>query len=181
MGLGARNGAPRRDRKKQQQLYISKSRRNSSVEPDPQPPRHGDHRRRSGRQSHDEPEGGAAGFRARENFLHCRSARPSGLGEPCSAPAASSPRAPAGVVVVALFARVASTPPDVEDDDDEPLRSQPSSATPVGDDDDASAAIGCTTLDCCARLGSSSSSVTRGALLAAFFALRENICEITRV
>jgi len=64
MGLGARNGAPRRDRKKQQQLYISKSRRNSSVEPDPQPPRHGDHRRRSGRQSHDEPEGGAAGFRA---------------------------------------------------------------------------------------------------------------------
>ena len=26
------------------------------------PPRHGDHRRRSGRQSHDEPEGGAAGF-----------------------------------------------------------------------------------------------------------------------
>ena len=30
-----------------------------------------------------------------ENFLHCRSARPSGLGEPCSAPAVSSPRPPA--------------------------------------------------------------------------------------
>ena len=177
-----RRRAHRRDRKKQQQLYISKSRRNSSVEPDPQPPRHGDHRRRSGRQSHDEPEGGATGFRARENFLHCRSARPSGLGEPCSAPAASSPRAAGVVVALALFARVASTPPDVEDDDDEPLRSQPSSATPVGDDDDVSAASGCTTLECCASpLGSSSSSVTRGALLAAFFALRENICEITRV
>ena len=177
-----RRKAHRRDRKKQQQLYISKSRRNSSVEPDPQPPRHGDHRRRSGRQSHDEPEGGAAGFRARENFLHCRSARPSGLGEPCSAPAASSPRAAGVVVALALFARVASTPPDVEDDDDEPLRSQASSATPVGDDDEVSAACGCTTLDSCAALlASTSSSVTRGALLAAFFALRENICEITRV
>ena len=170
-----RRRAHRRDRKKQQQLYISKSRRNSSVEPGAQPPRHGDHRRRSGRQSHDEPEGGAAGFRAREYFLHCRSARPSGLGEPCwtSAPAVSSPAA--GVVVVALFARVASTPPDVEDDDDEPLRSQASLVTPVGDDDEVSAAIGCTTRECCSPLGSSSSSVTRGALLAAFFALRENI------
>ena len=165
--------SPRRDRKSNNS-YISKSRRISSVEPSPRPPRHGDHRRRSGRQSHDEPEGGAAGFRARENFLHCRSARPSGLGEPCSAPAASSPRA-AGVVALALFARVASTPPDVEDDDDEPLRSQASSATPVGDDDEVSAASGCTTLECCSPLGSSSSSVTRGALLAAFFALRENI------
>ncbi len=170
---------PRRDRKKQQQLYISKSRRNSSVEPDPMPPGHGNRPRRSRRQSHDEPEGGAAGFRARENFLHCRSARPSGLGEPCSAPAASSPPA-AGVVVVALFARVASTPPDVEDDDDEPLRSQASSATPVGDDDDVSAAFGCrTTRDCCSPLGCSALSVTRGALLAALFALRKNdICQI---
>ena len=170
---------PRRDRKKQQQLYISKSRRNSSVEPDPMPPGHGNRPRRSRRQSHDEPEGGAAGFRARENFLHCRSARPSGLGEPCSAPAPSSPPA-AGVVVVALFARVASTPPDVEDDEDEPLRSQASSATPVGDDDDVSAAFGCrTTRDCCSPLGCSALSVTRGALLAAFFALRKNdICQI---
>ena len=160
---------------------MSKSRRNSSVEPDPKPPRHGDHQRRSRRQSHDEPEGGAAGFRARENFLHCRSARPSGLGEPCSAPAASSPRAAGVVVALALFARVASTPPDVEDDDDEPLRSQASLVTPVGDDDEVSAAFGCTTRDCCSPLGSSSSSVTRGALLAAFFALRENVIELTRV
>ena len=173
--------SPRRDRKSNNS-YISKSRRISSVEPNPRPPRRGDHQRRSRRQSHDEPEGGAAGFRARENFLHCRSARPSGLGEPCSAPAPSSPPAAGVVVVVALFARVASTPPDVEDDDDEPLRSQAFSATPVGDDDEVSAASGCTTLECCASpLGSSSSSVTRGALLAAFFALRENICEITRV
>ena len=176
----AQDEAHRRDRKSNNS-YISKSRRNSSVEPDPQPPRHGDHQRRSGRQSHDEPEGGAAGFRARENFLHCRSARPSGLGEPCSAPAASSPPGRRRRRRVALFARVASTPPDVEDDDDEPLRSQASSATPVGDDDDVSAAFGCTTRDCCSPLGSSSSSVTRGALLAAFFALRENICQITRV
>ena len=145
------------------------------------PPGHGNRPRRSRRQSHDEPEGGAAGFRARENFLHCRSARPSGLGEPCSAPAASSPRAAGVVVALALFARVASTPPDVEDDDDEPLRSQASLVTPVGDDDEVSAASGCTTRECCSPLGSSSSSVTRGALLAAFFALRENICEITRV
>ena len=169
--------SPRRDRKSNNS-YISKSRRISSVEPNPRPPRRGDHQRRSGRQSHDEPEGGAAGFRARENFLHCRSARPSGLGESCSAPAPSSPPA-AGVVVVALFARVASTPPDVEDDDDEPLRSQASSATPVGDDDDVSAAFGCrTTRDCCSPLGCSALSVTRGALLAAFFALRKNdICQ----
>ena len=161
--VGRRARRPRRDRKSNNS-YMSKSRRNSSVEPDPQPPRHGDHRRRSGRQSHDEPEGGAAGFRAREYFLHCRSARPSGLGEPCSAPAASSPRAAGVVVALALFARVASTPPDVEDDVD------------------VSAASGCcTTRECCSPLGSSALSVTRGALLAAFFALRENICEITRV
>jgi hypothetical protein len=65
MGLGARDEGPtgRRDRKSNNS-YISKSRRNSSVEPSPQPPRHGDHQRRSRRQSHDEPEGGAAGFRA---------------------------------------------------------------------------------------------------------------------
>ena len=171
--------SPRRDRKSNNS-YISKSRRISSVEPNPRPPRRGDHQRRSGRQSHDEPEGGAAGFRARENFLHCRSARPSGLGESCSAPAASSPTAAGAVVVVALFARVASTPPDVEEDDDEPLRSQASSATPVGDDDDVSAAFGCrTTSDCCSPLGCSAFSVTRGALLAAFFALRKNdICQI---
>ena len=171
--------SPRRDRKSNNS-YISKSRRISSVEPNPRPPRRGDHQRRSRRQSHDEPEGGAAGFRAREYFLHCRSARPSGLGEPCwtSPPAASSPPA-AGVVALALFARVASTPPDVEDDDDEPLRSQGSSATPVGDDDDV-AAFGCrTTRDCCSPLGCSALSVTRGALLAAFFALRKNdICQI---
>ena len=175
----ARRRAHRRDRKSNNS-YISKSRRISSVEPNPRPPRRGDHQRRSRRQSHDEPEGGAAGFRARENFLHCRSARPSGLGESCSAPAPSSPPA-AGVVVVALFARVASTPPDVEDVDDEPLRSHASYATPVGDDDEVSAAFGCTTRDCCSPLGSSSSSVTRGALLAAFFALREKVIEITLV
>ena len=177
-GLGERDKAPGAI-VRSNNSYKSKSRRNSSAEPDPKPPRHGDHQRRSRRQSHDEPEGGAAGFRARENFLHCRSARPSGLGEPCSAPAPSSPPA-AGVVVVALFARVASTPPDVEDDDDEPLRSQASSATPVGDDDDVSAAFGCrTTRDCCSPLGCSALSVTRGALLAAFFALRKNdICQI---
>ena len=64
----ARRRAHRRDRKSNNS-YISKSRRNSSVEPSPKPPRHGDHPRRSRRQSHDEPEGGAAGFRARENFL----------------------------------------------------------------------------------------------------------------
>ena len=70
MGLGARDEGPtgRRDRKSNNS-YISKSRRNSSVEPDPKPPGHGDHPRRSGRQSHDDSEGGAAGFRARENFL----------------------------------------------------------------------------------------------------------------
>ena len=120
--------------------------------------------------------GGAAGFRARENFLHCRSARPSGLGEPCSAPAASSPRAAGVVVALALFARVASTPPDVEDDVDELLRSQAASATPVGDDDDVSAAFGCTSLDCCAPLLCSTSSSV--ALLAPFFALRKNdICQ----
>ena len=63
----------------------------------------------------------------------------------------------------------------------EPLRSQASLVTPVSDDDEVSAAFGCKTRECCSPLGSSSSSVTRGALLAAFFALRENICEITRV
>ena len=182
MELGAQDEGPTGAIVRATTSYISKSRRNSSVEPDPQPPRHGDHRRRSGRQSHDEPEGGAAGFRARENFWHCRSARPSGLGEPCwTSPAAASSPPAAGVVALALFARVASTPPDVEDDDDELFRSQAASATPVGDDDEVSAAFGCTTRDCCSPLGSSSSSVTRGALLAAFFALRENVIELTRV
>ena len=60
--------SPRRDRKSNNS-YISKTRRISSVEPNPRPPRRGDHQRRSRRQSHDEPEGGAAGFRAREKFL----------------------------------------------------------------------------------------------------------------
>ena len=68
MGLGARNGRAHRRDRKSNNSYISKSRRNSSVEPDPKPPGHGDRPRRSRRQSHDEPEGGAAGFRARENF-----------------------------------------------------------------------------------------------------------------
>ena len=62
MGLGAQDEGPSGAIVRATTSYISKSRRNSSVEPDPQPPRHGDHRRRSGRQSHDEPEGGAAGF-----------------------------------------------------------------------------------------------------------------------
>ena len=61
--------SPRRDRKSNNS-YISKSRRISSVEPNPRPPRCGDHQRRSGRQSHDEPEGGAAGFRAVRFFWH---------------------------------------------------------------------------------------------------------------
>ena len=69
MGLGAQDEGPTGAIVRSNNSYISKSRRNSSVEPDAQLPRHGDHRRRSGRQSHDEPEGGAAGFRARENFL----------------------------------------------------------------------------------------------------------------
>ena len=69
MGLGAQDEGPTGAIVRATTSYISKSRRNSSVEPDPQPPRHGDHQRRSRRQSHDEPEGGAAGFRARENFL----------------------------------------------------------------------------------------------------------------
>ena len=104
----------------------------------------------------------------------------------CMAPTGSGPDGPSSdrrklaAVALALFARVASTPPDVEEDDDEPLRSQGSSATPVGDDDDVSAALFCcTTRDCCSPLGCSALSVTRGALLAAFFALRKNdICQI---
>ena len=68
MELGAQDEGPTGAIVRATTSYISKSRRNSSVEPGAQPPRHGDHRCRSGRQSHDEPEGGAAGFRARENF-----------------------------------------------------------------------------------------------------------------
>ena len=64
MGLGAQDEGPSGAIERATTSYISKSRRNSSVEPDPQPPRHGDHQRRSRRQSHDEPEGGAAGFLA---------------------------------------------------------------------------------------------------------------------
>ena len=69
MGLGAQDEGPTGAIVRSNNSYKSKSRRNSSAEPDPKPPRHGDHQRRSRRQSHDEPEGGAAGFRARENFL----------------------------------------------------------------------------------------------------------------
>ena len=68
MGLGAQDEGPTGAIVKATTVIYLRARRFSSVEPDPQPPRHGDHRRRSGRQSHDEPEGGAAGFRARENF-----------------------------------------------------------------------------------------------------------------
>ena len=71
MGLGARDEGPTDAIVRATTSYISKSRRNSSVEPGPKPPRHGDHHRRSRRQSHDEPEGGAAGFRAVRFFWRC--------------------------------------------------------------------------------------------------------------
>ena len=99
--------------------------------------------------SHDEPEGGATGFRAREYCLHCRSARPRGPGDACctSTLMASSSAAgvtstltasssAAGAVVALVSARASSRPPLAEVvDDDAALRStQASSATPLGDE-----------------------------------------------
>ena len=147
--VGGERDEPRRDGKSL--TSVSPSRRNSSVEPDQSRRGTATTSAEAGDESR-QPEGGAAGFRAR--ILCTAAARPERLGEP-----RRQRRGPAAGVVVALalFARVASTPPD------------------VGDDDDVSAASGCCTTRDCAHRSSSSSSVTRGALLAAFFALRENI------
>ena len=68
--------SPRRDRKSNNS-YMSKSRRISSVEPDPPPSTATAHAEAG--VSHDEFEGRR---RLPRNALHCRSARPSGLGEP---------------------------------------------------------------------------------------------------
>ena len=64
MGLGAQDEGPSGAIVRATTSYISKSRRNSSVEPDPQPPRHGDHRRRPRARRDSVARVGAGGRRA---------------------------------------------------------------------------------------------------------------------
>ena len=61
-GLGERDKAP--GAVISNNSYINLEPQKQQRRTGPKPPRHGDHQRRSRRQSHDEPEGGAAGFRA---------------------------------------------------------------------------------------------------------------------
>ena len=61
-GLGERDKAP--GAIISNNSYINLEPQKQQRRTGPKPPRHGDHQRRSRRQSHDEPEGGAAGFLA---------------------------------------------------------------------------------------------------------------------